>query len=202
MDVFVSEKDTNMGKILKYYRPNPVGEDIYLMTDGSIVRDEDKIVSAQRIFKHNYWRPEGPGALRVLEKYTSGAGQEPMVDETIRHPTKMAATHIIISDLSTVIYPPLIPAPSVRDEFAPPMNPTGRGLLEGPLLITSNYRGHTLYLENGALLYRSDPKSPGGNGMVSFPTASDAVSEPAFICFENKWWRGTINFVSCPAESV
>jgi len=88
MEVFVSEKDTNMGKILKYYRPNPIGEDIFLGADGvTIIRDEDKIVSAQRIFKHNYWRPGGPGSRRVLSKYMSGDGQEPIVAETIRHQT-------------------------------------------------------------------------------------------------------------------
>ncbi len=71
MDVFVSEKDTNMGKVLKYQKPNPVGEDAYLMPDGTVVFDEHKIVAAQRIFKHNYYKPDGPGARRALEKYTS-----------------------------------------------------------------------------------------------------------------------------------
>ena len=69
--IFLSDKDTDLGKITKYRRGNPIGEDIYLNPDGTITRDEDKIVKAQRIFKHNYWRPDGPGARKVLEKYGS-----------------------------------------------------------------------------------------------------------------------------------
>jgi hypothetical protein len=71
MDVFMSEKDYEVGKAVKYRRLNPVGEDVYLRPDGTIVSDESKIVRAQRIFKHNYYKPGGRGHQRVLEKYGS-----------------------------------------------------------------------------------------------------------------------------------
>lgn len=69
MDVFVSDKDTKMGKVVKYMKPNPTGEDAYLLPDGTVVFDESKIVRAQQIFKENWYRPGGPGARKVLEKY-------------------------------------------------------------------------------------------------------------------------------------
>jgi hypothetical protein len=75
MDVFVSSKDYDEGKVMKYQRSNPIGEDVYLLPDGTIVRDEDKIIKAQRIFKHNYYRAEGPWDLKTREKYVSGATQ-------------------------------------------------------------------------------------------------------------------------------
>lgn len=69
--VFVSENDTDLGKVLKSRRLNPIGEDAYLMPDGSVTLDEDKIVAAQRIFKHNYYKPGGKGSCEVLKKYKS-----------------------------------------------------------------------------------------------------------------------------------
>jgi hypothetical protein len=75
MDFFVSLKDYEDGKVVKYQRSNPVGEDVYLLPDGTIVRDEDKIIKAQRIFKHNYYRAEGPWDLKTREKFQSCASQ-------------------------------------------------------------------------------------------------------------------------------
>ena len=77
MDVFVSSKDYEDGKILKYQRANPIGEDIHLMPDGTIERDEDKIIKAQRIFRHNWYKPGGPGYMRMLENFQSCSGQTP-----------------------------------------------------------------------------------------------------------------------------
>jgi hypothetical protein len=71
MESFVSDDDYILGKVIKYRRINPVGEDMHLLPDGTIVSDEFKIVKAQRIFKHNYWKADGPGAKKVLEKYRS-----------------------------------------------------------------------------------------------------------------------------------
>jgi hypothetical protein len=71
MEAFISEPDHKMGKVLKYQKPNPVGEDVYLMPDGTVTRDEDRIVKAQRIFKHNLYKPGGPWDLKTREKYTS-----------------------------------------------------------------------------------------------------------------------------------
>jgi hypothetical protein len=75
MDIFVSSKDYYEGKVLKYQRGNPIGEDIHLLPDGTIVRDEDKIINAQRIFKHNWYKPGGPWDLKMREKYLSGETQ-------------------------------------------------------------------------------------------------------------------------------
>ena len=74
-DVYKSEQDWELGKVLKYYKPNPIGEDAYLMPDGTVEFDEDKIVEAQRIFKHNYYRAGGPWDLKTREKYVSGVGE-------------------------------------------------------------------------------------------------------------------------------
>ncbi len=75
-DVYKSEQDWELGKVLKYYKPNPIGEDAYLMPDGTVEFDEDKIVKAQRIFKHNYYKADGPWDLKTREKYVSGAGEK------------------------------------------------------------------------------------------------------------------------------
>jgi hypothetical protein len=75
VDFFISSKDYDEGKVLKYRRVNPIGEDIHLLQDGTIVRDEDKIITAQRIFKHNWYKPGGPGQKRAIEKYKSCATQ-------------------------------------------------------------------------------------------------------------------------------
>jgi hypothetical protein len=69
MDIFISSKDYDEGKVLKYQRANPIGEDIHLLPDGTIVMDEDKIINAQRIFKHNYYKPGGPWDRKTREKY-------------------------------------------------------------------------------------------------------------------------------------
>jgi hypothetical protein len=69
MDKFPCETDVQMGKILKYRKINPVGEDIYLNPDGTITKDEDKIIAAQRIFKHNYYKSGGKWAAKNLPKY-------------------------------------------------------------------------------------------------------------------------------------
>lgn len=45
--------------LLKKRRTNPLGEDVYLYIDGSISRDEDKIVAAQRIWLHHAYKPGG-----------------------------------------------------------------------------------------------------------------------------------------------
>jgi hypothetical protein len=85
-DVFYSAPDYTMGKVLKYRRPNPLGEDIYLGPDGkTITKDEDKIISAQRIFKHNYYKPGGRGAVKVLERYSKRMRAENLPPEQERN---------------------------------------------------------------------------------------------------------------------
>lgn len=76
MNIFWSESDTNLGKVLKYQKPNPVGEDLYLRPDGTIESDEVKIIQVQRIFKQNYYKAGGPWDLKTRKKYVSSLGQK------------------------------------------------------------------------------------------------------------------------------
>jgi hypothetical protein len=70
-DYFYAENDFKMGKVLKYQKPNPVGEDMYLRPDGTIESDEAKIVRAQQIFKQNYYKAGGPWDLKTRVKYST-----------------------------------------------------------------------------------------------------------------------------------
>lgn len=73
--MYFSDADWELGKVLKYQRGNPIGEDAYLMPDGTVEFDEDKIVKAQQIFKHNYYRAGGPWDRKTREKYVSGMSE-------------------------------------------------------------------------------------------------------------------------------
>jgi len=67
--VFYSEKDTDLGKVVKKRRFNPTGDDIHLHPDGHLEKDEDKIITVQRIWKHEYYKPDGKGFLKSLKKF-------------------------------------------------------------------------------------------------------------------------------------
>jgi hypothetical protein len=71
MSVFICEKDWEVGKVLKYQKPNPIGEDAHLAPDGTVTFDETKIIKAQRIFLHNYYKPNGPWTRNMKAKKTS-----------------------------------------------------------------------------------------------------------------------------------
>jgi hypothetical protein len=71
MAFYYSETDLQLGKVLKYRRPNPVGEDMYLRPDGTIESDEFRIIKVQRIFKENYYKAGGPWDIKTREKYAS-----------------------------------------------------------------------------------------------------------------------------------
>ena len=66
---FDSDRDVECGKIVKKLRPNPLGENVYLHPDGSIERDEDKIIPVQRIFRENYYKPGGKGFLKASKSF-------------------------------------------------------------------------------------------------------------------------------------
>ena len=51
----------------KRQKINPIGENFYLHPNGTVTSDEDKIIAAQRIFKHNWYKPGGPGAQKALK---------------------------------------------------------------------------------------------------------------------------------------
>lgn len=44
---------------LKKRKMNRTGENVFLSSDGSISREEDKIIAAQRIWLHNAYKPGG-----------------------------------------------------------------------------------------------------------------------------------------------
>jgi hypothetical protein len=104
---------------------------------------------------------------------------------------------VLLTKLRAVDYEPLMPAPSVGDDFNPPTNPTSADLWNSRLYVMSSYRGYNLYLENGALVYRSDPKSVGGNGMVSIPdpTKGLCAAETCYVRYKGESWLATLNFV-------
>jgi len=66
---YTSEPDVELGKIDKKRRANPIGEDVYLKPDGTVERDEDKIIAAQRIFKHEYYKPDGRAFQKGLKRF-------------------------------------------------------------------------------------------------------------------------------------
>jgi len=55
----------------KKQRKNPLGEDVYLLPDGSVKRDEDAIIAAQRIWKHEAYKPGGPMYQKVMDRLNS-----------------------------------------------------------------------------------------------------------------------------------
>jgi hypothetical protein len=67
--IFISEMDTELGKIAKKPRLNPLGENAYLRADGTIERDETKIIAVQRRWKHEYYKPDGPAFQKGLKNF-------------------------------------------------------------------------------------------------------------------------------------
>lgn len=63
--VFISDLDKPPEKRRKF---NPLGEDVHLLPDGSIKRDEDLIVICQRMWLHNAYKPEGPMYKKTMDK--------------------------------------------------------------------------------------------------------------------------------------
>lgn len=188
---FESDPDYTLGKILKYSKLNPVGEDAYLMPDGVVVFDEDKIIRAQRIFKHNYWRPDGRGSRRVLKKYTS----RPAHDATVPGSNNTDTMYATILSLEAMEYPPLVPAPSVTDyddiSAALEKSPKStKGLMDGPHLIVTSYRGGFVYLDNGACMYRCDTGAVGANGYLGHPVGE----EGCIVGLGGKWWRARVTY--------
>lgn len=176
--------------MVKRRRLNPTGEDVYLSQDGStLIRDEDKIIKAQRIFKHNYYKPGGRGSRRVLEKYVSRSSHGA---STPWSDVKMFAT---ILSLEPTEFMPLVPAPSVADyEYIGaayeqyPAN--AKGLMDGALAVVADYRGSMLYLENGASMYRLDTGALGANGYLGAPVGE----EGCYVNHGGKWWRARVTY--------
>jgi hypothetical protein len=68
MFVYKSETSEELGHARKRKRPNPTGQDVYLHPDGTIEKDEDKIIAAQRIFKHEYYKEDGKGFHAAMKR--------------------------------------------------------------------------------------------------------------------------------------
>lgn len=55
---------------LKYFKPNPIGENVYLLPDGTIERDEDKIIFLQRLWKEKAYAPDiGVMFMKGLKRF-------------------------------------------------------------------------------------------------------------------------------------
>jgi len=87
---------------------------------------------------------------------------------------------------------PLMPTPGVRDLEDMPAPTSDVGLNERALLVTWTYRGHLLYLENGATVYRDSSTCVGGNGLLSGP----AGPEQCIITWRGKSARAIVDFHS------
>jgi len=56
---------------VKRPKRNPLGQDCHLGSDGSVTRDEDKIIGAQRIWKEIAYAPGGIMYRRGLDRWES-----------------------------------------------------------------------------------------------------------------------------------
>ena len=57
----------------KRIRLNPIGEDVYLLCDGKLEFDEDKIVKVQRRWLDNaYTPPNGVMYVKLISSFRSG----------------------------------------------------------------------------------------------------------------------------------
>lgn len=101
---------------------------------------------------------------------------------------------VCFSNVAPIDFAPLTAAPSVRDEFNPPPEPTTLDLTAGRIRVHCGYRGTLFYLENGALLSRCAPKTGGGNGMVMW---LGDEPEDCYVSFRGRWHRATVKSVSC-----
>jgi hypothetical protein len=69
-DIYDSERDEHLGRVVKKRRLNSTGENVFLHPDGSVEREEDKIIAAQRIWRHEYYKPDGKGFLKAFESFS------------------------------------------------------------------------------------------------------------------------------------
>jgi hypothetical protein len=82
---------------------------------------------------------------------------------------------MLVSVLSAerLAYPSLMPVPNVREaEYISQQIGTVDPVTDiwsGPFEVRANYRGSVLYCTGGVTVHRTNPRTPGGNGMVSEP---------------------------------
>ena len=69
-DKYISDMEMPPTKRTKL---NPIGEDAYLLPDGTVVLDEDKIVFLQRRWLHKaYSPPSGSMYVKLASSWSSG----------------------------------------------------------------------------------------------------------------------------------
>ena len=68
-DIYDADKDVEVGRVVKKRRLNSTGENVFLRADGSVEREEDKIIAAQRIWRHEYYKPDGKGFLKAFASF-------------------------------------------------------------------------------------------------------------------------------------
>ena len=69
-DIYDADKDVEVGRVVKKRRLNSTGENVFLHPDKSVEREEDKIIAAQRIWRHEYYKPDGKGFLKAFESFS------------------------------------------------------------------------------------------------------------------------------------
>lgn len=94
--------------------------------------------------------------------------------------------HIEILSLDATPISPLMPAPNVTEYeyiseyLRADTRPVIKDLATAGLIeILANYRGYLLYCNGGVMVYRNNPKTPGGHGRVGMP--EPGIEEDVFI---------------------
>lgn len=105
---------------------------------------------------------------------------------------------LTVLSFSEAAYNLLAPAPSVQEsericesmrlDSAPPVT----NLDGAQVTVLDDYRGHMLYCSGGVTVYRSDPTTNGGNGLVSLP--GPGVEEAATIFWNGKRYSARVRF--------
>jgi hypothetical protein len=65
----LSTLEYDKGKEIKRRRINPIGTNMYLNSDGSVSDELKCIMKCQRIFKHEYYKPDGTWAKKKSDMY-------------------------------------------------------------------------------------------------------------------------------------
>jgi hypothetical protein len=150
--------------------------------------------------KAQEWADDQEGAVWGYILACRETLDSPTVPEMPWRPVELRKFHaettprVLLTKLRAVDYEPLMPTPSIGDDFNPPTNPTSADLWNSRLHVMSSYRGYNLYLENGAHVYRHEPKSAGGNGLVAIPDP-DSEAEMCYVRYKGRTWLAVLTFV-------
>ena len=92
-------------------------------------------------------------------------------------------------------FAPLMYAPNVNEveHMARVLNESpksNKGIYDTPLRVNYSHRGCELHLENGSVIYRSNPTSLSGNGYVSDPVET----EKCMVYYKDVWYNAMVEF--------